>query len=139
MRKGRYLAPWRRQAAAGTLNATAALAGEAAGDGAAAAAWRALSGKPAIYHCVSRVVGRQFVLGDHEKEHFVEVMRAYAAFCRVRVLTYCVMGNHFHILVEVPERPAADPNDEELLGHLKVLYAGRRRNTGRSSCGGCGT
>jgi len=66
------------------------------------------------------------VLGDPEKEHFVELLRAYEAFCQVRVLTFCVMSNHFHILVEVPERPAADPSDEELLDRMKVLYAGHR-------------
>jgi len=27
----------------------------------------ALKGKPAIYHVISRVVGRQFVLGDEER------------------------------------------------------------------------
>jgi REP element-mobilizing transposase RayT len=36
------------------------------------------------------------------------------------------MSNHFHILVEIPERPAIDPTDEELLAHMKVLYSGRR-------------
>ena len=127
MRKRRYLAPWRRPAAAGTVNGTAALAAGLGGDGPAAEqARRALSGKPAIYHCVSRVVGRQLALGDAEKERFVEIMRAYEAFGRLRVLTHCVMGNHFHILVEVPERPAAEPTDGELLAHLRVLYSGRR-------------
>ena len=88
-------------------------------------ALKALRGKPAIYHCISRVVDRRMVLGDHEKEHFVTLLRAYEAFCQVRVLTFCVMGNHFHILVEVPARPATDPTDEQLLKHLGVLYSGR--------------
>jgi len=26
-----------------------------------------------------------------------------ADFCGIRVLTYCIMSNHFHVLVEVPE------------------------------------
>ena len=34
-----------------------------------------LKGKPAIYHCISRVVDRQFVLGDAEREQFVRYMR----------------------------------------------------------------
>jgi len=119
MRKRRYLAPWRRKAGQG------AVAGrDVAVQGREGEALRALSGKPAIYHCVSRVVDRRFVLGDAEKEQFVGYMRAYEAFGRLRILTYCVMSNHFHILVEVPERPEQDPSDEELLKHLKVLYAG---------------
>jgi len=27
-------------------------------------------GKPAIYHCISRVVDRRFVFGDEEREQF---------------------------------------------------------------------
>jgi REP element-mobilizing transposase RayT len=34
------------------------------------------------------------------------------------VLTYCVLSNHFHILVEVPERPKELPGSEELLEKL---------------------
>jgi len=34
------------------------------------------------------------------------------------------MSNHFHVLVEVPARPAQDPDDEALLKHLRVLYSG---------------
>jgi len=36
------------------------------------------------------------------------------------------MSNHFHVLVEVPARPAEDPDDEALLKHLKVLYSGKQ-------------
>ena len=60
------------------------------------------------YHCVSRVVNRDYVLGEVEKEQFVKWMRRYAEFCGVRVVTFCVMSNHFHVLVEVPERPSED-------------------------------
>jgi len=49
---------------------------------------------------VSRVVNREFVLKGEEKEEFVGLMRLYEEFSRVKVLTYCVMSNHFHILVE---------------------------------------
>ena len=43
----------------------------------------------AYYHCVSRVVDRQFVLGELEKEQWVSWMREYERFCGVRVITYC--------------------------------------------------
>ena len=59
-----------------------------------------------VYHVVSRVVDRQFRLGDAEKEAFVGMMKAFAAFHQVEILTFCVMGNHFHLLIRVPERPA---------------------------------
>ncbi|MEO8352093.1 MAG: transposase [Chthoniobacteraceae bacterium] len=78
----------------------------------------------AYYHCVSRVVNREFVLGDAEKEQFRRYLRLYEGFCGVRVVTYCVMSNHFHILLEVPRRPEVLPNDEELLARLKRTYSG---------------
>jgi putative transposase len=86
-------------------------------------ALEALRGKPAIYHCISRVVGREFVLGPTEREHFVKLMRLYEDFGHLQILTFCVMSNHFHILVEVPARPEEDPDDEELLAHLARLYS----------------
>ena len=43
-----------------------------------------------------------------------------AAFCGVEVITYCVMSNHFHILVRAPERPAL--TDAQLIEHLEGLY-----------------
>jgi REP element-mobilizing transposase RayT len=63
------------------------------------------------------VVNRDFVLHEEEKEQFVRLMRRYERFCGVRVVTYCVMSNHFHILVEVPSRPPAGelPSDSELV------------------------
>ena len=70
-----------------------------------------------IYHCVSRVVDRRKILGPEEKEHFVKLMRLYERLYGLRVVTYCVMDNHFHILVEVPKRPEAAhlPADEALV------------------------
>ncbi len=77
----------------------------------------------AYYHCVSRVVDRQFIFGDSEKEMFVQMMRKYERFYGVRVMTYCVMSNHFHILVEVPKRPEVMHSDEELLAEIKRIYS----------------
>jgi REP element-mobilizing transposase RayT len=52
------------------------------------------------YHVVSRIVDRAFKLDDGEKEIFRRMMRKAEAFSGVRVLTYAVMSNHFHVLVE---------------------------------------
>jgi putative transposase len=86
------------------------------------APWVGEERRSAIYHCVSRVVDRRFVLGDVERERFVHYMRLYEAFCGVRILSYCVMSNHFHILVEVPPRMEESLSDEDLVGRLGLLY-----------------
>jgi REP element-mobilizing transposase RayT len=76
-----------------------------------------------IYHCVSRVVERRFALGRPEKEQFVRFMRLYEEFCGVRVLAFCVMSNHFHILLEVPPRPEVGISERELFRRLALLYS----------------
>ena len=86
----------------------------------------ALEGKPALYHCVSRAVWREMVFGETEKERFVRALRKWEAFSQVRVLTFCMMTNHFHLLVEVPERPEKDPSDGELLEHLGLIYGAEK-------------
>jgi len=75
-----------------------------------------------FYHCMSRVVDRQFVFGEIEKEHFARLMRQYARFCGIQILTFCLMGNHFHLLIEVPKRPESPPNDAELLQRISAIY-----------------
>jgi putative transposase len=75
------------------------------------------------YHCISRVVDRQFVLNEEEKEHFVALMRKLEAFHGMRVVTYCIMSNHFHILVEEPDRESVAGLDAEtIFRRIGFLY-----------------
>lgn len=76
-----------------------------------------------LYHCISRIVDRRLVFGDVEKEHFCRLMRGYATFCGVRILTFCILGNHFHLLVEVPRRPSLPPDDRELLRRIAAIHS----------------
>lgn len=81
------------------------------------------------YHVVSRIVDRNYRLDDAEKEIFRKMMRKAEAFSGVRILTYAVMSNHFHLLVEVPARGAVD--EAELLRRVTALYgAAYARNMG---------
>jgi REP element-mobilizing transposase RayT len=66
------------------------------------------------------VVDRQIRLGDAEREQMVRLMRKYEAFGRLQVLTYCIMGNHLHILVAVDAPPAEVWSDAQLLEHLEA-------------------
>ncbi|MEI6533974.1 MAG: transposase [Verrucomicrobiaceae bacterium] len=76
----------------------------------------------AYYHCISRVVDRRFVLEDLEKEHFLKLMRFYERFCKVRIVSYCLMSNHFHLLVEVPRKPGQLPSEVWLIEHVRCSY-----------------
>ena len=72
------------------------------------------------YHVVSRIVDRTFRLDDTEKEIFRNMLRRAEAFCGVRVLTYAILSNHFHLLVEVPER--GEVGEAELVRRITILY-----------------
>lgn len=81
------------------------------------------------YHAMSRTCGGEVLFDDVEKEALKRVLWRMAEFCGVRLVTYCVMGNHFHALVEVPrrdlwlERFAGPQGETRLLQHLRVLYS----------------
>jgi putative transposase len=86
------------------------------------APWKDSATKPAIYHCISRVVDRRFVLGDAEREKFRTFMRMQENFSGCRLLAYCVMSNHFHLLLEVPPMPQSGIADDELLERLRAIH-----------------
>ena len=83
--------------------------------------WNGLGTRPAIYHCISRVVDRRFAFGQEEKEKFRSLMRMYERFSGCRVLSYCLMDNHIHLLLEVTPRPVAGLTDSELLARVGAI------------------
>ena len=87
------------------------------------AGWKDSGTKPVIYHCISRVVDRRFVFEERECEAFRMYMRMYENFSGCRVLSYCVMSNHFHLLLEVPPMADGGLSDGELLQRLGGLYS----------------
>ena len=60
-----------------------------------------------VFHVTNRFLDRVRHFGDDAaKDHFLKIVRAYEDLLGVEVLTYCLMSNHFHLLVRVPHRPA---------------------------------
>ncbi|MEO7098947.1 MAG: transposase [Luteolibacter sp.] len=87
------------------------------------AEWRKSSGKPVFYHVISRVVDRRFAFGPEEKEKFRTLMRLQEKFTGCRVVSYCLMCNHFHLLLEVPPMAEGGLSDQELLKRLSAIYS----------------
>jgi putative transposase len=78
----------------------------------------------AHFHVVSRVVDKRFIFNAKEKNHFRKWMRKLDAFSGVRVVTYCLMSNHFHLLLRVPDRESMPKlTVDSLLELLPVLYS----------------
>lgn len=79
-----------------------------------------IAGRDAVYHCMTRTVNGELLFKDREKEILRKMIRQVADFCGVEILTYCIMSNHFHVLVRVPNgRPVSD---SELRRRYQVLY-----------------
>ena len=83
-----------------------------------------------VYHCVSRVVEGRFIFltsghGSVEAERFTELMRRLEAFSGIRVLTYVLMSNHFHLLCQVPELKTL--SEAEVLERVEAGYGQARR------------
>ncbi|MCC5840561.1 MAG: transposase, partial [Opitutales bacterium] len=83
-------------------------------------------GRAAVYHVVSRTCGQEFLLGAVEKERMRDLIGRVAAFCGVELLTYCILDNHFHLLVEVPGE-VGELSDAELIRRAGYLYGGKVR------------
>ena len=75
------------------------------------------------YHVISRVIEQRFYLGEDEKNVFRDIMWRVAAFSGMTVITYAVMDNHFHLLIQVPVRE--DIGEAELLRRLALIYKDR--------------
>jgi len=94
---------------------------------------RRILGKGALesytYHVMSRTCGGEVFFDDVEKEALQRLLWKMAEFSGVRLVTYCIMGNHFHALVEVPkreiwlERFSGKGGEEKLFEHLRTLYS----------------
>jgi REP element-mobilizing transposase RayT len=74
-----------------------------------------------VFHVMSRVVDRQLMFDEEEKSVFQRIMRQVETFSGCTVMTYCVMGNHFHILLRIPSRPE-HISEAELFRRLEAAY-----------------
>ena len=76
-----------------------------------------------VYHLISRIAHRAFFLSADERDRFIDIMKRSAAFSGVRLLAWCVMTNHVHILAYVPE-PEELSDDALFHPCLKTLLLG---------------
>ena len=74
-------------------------------------------------HVVSRTAGQEILFGDREKETFRKILFKQLKFSGLRAIAWCFMGNHFHLLLEIPDRELAlgGLSDEEVLSRLSVF------------------
>ena len=72
-----------------------------------------------VHHLVSRIAHRVYFLTDDERSDFLEIVRRAAEFTGVLLLGWCIMGNHFHLLVFLPSLQEVD--EAEVLRRYGIL------------------
>jgi REP element-mobilizing transposase RayT len=73
-------------------------------------------------HIISRVVGREFLLGEAEKDYFLKLIKRFSSGFFIRVNAFCIMSNHFHILLTWMDKEAALASKDELLDRYALIY-----------------
>lgn len=75
----------------------------------------------AIYHVMSRGRGRQFIFhGDDYYDAFLACLEEANRRFGLQVLCYCLMGNHYHLLLQTPEA-----NLSRCMRHINGHYTQR--------------
>ena len=84
------------------------------------------------YHVMSRTCSGPdgtLMLDEMEKEGLRKLIWKMCSFFGIELLTYCVMGNHFHALVHVPDPKVwlqqfdGPMGEERLIEHLRGFYS----------------
>ena len=60
-----------------------------------------VKGEPAVYHVMSRTALDGFVMGHVEKDYLCDLIRKLSMVYFSEVLGFCIMGNHFHLVVRM--------------------------------------
>lgn len=76
-----------------------------------------------VHHLISRIAHRVYFMKDDERKDFLEIVRRSAQFTGVQLLGWCVMGNHFHLLVFLPTPQFVD--EQEVLERYGALKGSR--------------
>ena len=92
-----------------------------------------ISDETSVYHVMSRTALDGFPLGDMEKDFMLDLIRRYAALYFVEILGFCLMGNHFHLLVRMfPEHKFTDDDIKkryEALYGEEQLFSGKKKGS----------
>ena len=81
----------------------------------------------AFYHVTSRITGKQFLLKDPEvKKLMLSALERSAKFSGVEIGSFCLMDDHFHILLHIPAFEVGTLPDSELLDRIEIL-SGKKR------------
>jgi REP element-mobilizing transposase RayT len=82
------------------------------------------SDEKAVYHVMSRTALDGFPLKDVEKDFMLDLIKKFSSLYFTEILGFCLMGNHFHLLVKIfPENRFTD---EDIQKRFEMFYEDSR-------------
>ena len=85
--------------------------------------------KGAYYHVMNRGAGRRSIFArDAHRLLFLELLREAAEMLRAQIHAYCLMDNHYHLLLSTP-----DGNLNRIMRHLNGVYTQRSNRLKRTA------
>jgi putative transposase len=89
-----------------------------------------------VYHVINRGINRAKVLeNDEDRDGFVQLLKEYRERFPVRVLHWVVMGNHFHLVLDVRDSKVLTALMAGLQRKYTALHHRRRRERREDACG----
>ena len=79
-----------------------------------------VKGASAYYHVISHTAHDIFSLKEIEREKLKNIIQGYSELFFVKVITYCIMSNHFHLLIKM--ETGEDLSDTELRFRITSFY-----------------
>ena len=85
------------------------------------------------YHCVARCVRRAFLCGvdnysgnnyNHRRQWLEDKLHATASAFAIKLCTYAVMSNHYHVVLHVRSDLANGWSDREVVNRWHSLFSG---------------
>ena len=82
------------------------------------------------YHVMSRAIEGRLIFDDLAKERFRKLFDAYLRFSGIECVTFCLMGNHFHLLLHVPstKETLRATDDTAFLKRLRAVHGAQSVN-----------
>ena len=83
-----------------------------------------IADEKAVYHVMSRTALDSFPLKDVEKDFMLDLIKKFASLYFTEIIGFCLMGNHFHLLVKmIPEDRFTD---EDIQKRFERYYGDSR-------------
>jgi REP element-mobilizing transposase RayT len=86
-----------------------------------------VKGESAVYHVMSRTALEGFVLGDIEKDYLLQLIKHFSSIYFTEILGYCLMGNHFHVVVRI--HPSERYSDDDISERFTRYYQNDKTKT----------